>query len=114
MNKVKEYDEQKLDFSLNKVLAYKRICLKQWRDISKELIEFNIGEVYNISYSEMLQKPQQEGALFSLLAWTKTFIRSFQLNNLKFKDWNVAWFSDNWRPDWKIRWRREYIKGRDH
>lgn len=41
---------------------------------TEEIREFNVGEFYNINYSEMLQKPIKPG-LISLLGWRNILTR---------------------------------------
>lgn len=43
---------------------------------TEEIRHFNVGEVYNTNYSEMLQKktPYKQ-ALISLLGWKKIFLQ---------------------------------------
>lgn len=66
----------------------------------------------------MLQNPVRAGFVFFINMDKNSYKRSFQLINLKFKDWNVAWFLHQLeiREEKQVK-ERKYIRKealRDH
>lgn len=59
---------------------------------TEEIEDFDVGEVYNINYSEMLQKPRKNRFDILIRMEKYSYKRNFQLINVSLKDGNVDCF----------------------